>query len=119
MAFPTAVNDQITDSVSQTNLNVVGESPALALASQMLSVCHAHSLMAYNAVSHQQQSNMVSLSGIADSIAQMNTEQSQMFGDMATKMAKSDQMILESNKSVLEKLVDLEAILRTKPKPYG
>ena len=31
MAFPTAVNDQITDSVTQSNLSVVGESPAVAL----------------------------------------------------------------------------------------
>jgi hypothetical protein len=110
VAYPTAVNDQITDAVSQTNVKVVGESPAIGLASQMLSVCHAHSIMAYNAVSHQQQSNMVSLSSIADSISQMNTEQSQMFGDMATKMAKSDQLILESNKSILDKLADLKAL---------
>lgn len=120
MAYPTAVNDQITDAVTQTNLKVVGESPALGLASQMLSVCHAHSLMAYNAVSHQQQSNMVGLSSTVDAMSQMGAEQSQMFGDMATKMAKSDQLILESNKSVIDKLVDLEALLRTqKSKPYG
>ncbi|GAO98953.1 killing trait [Caedimonas varicaedens] len=119
MAYPTAVNDQITDAVSQTNVKVVGESPALALASQMLSVCHAHALMAYNAVSHQHQSNIVSLSGTVDSISQMNTQQSQMFGDIATKMAKSDQLMLESNRSILDKLVDLQAILQTKPKPYG
>lgn len=31
MAFPTAVNDQITDAVTQANVKVVGESPAMAI----------------------------------------------------------------------------------------
>ena len=37
MASSTAVNDQVTDSVTQTNVKVVAESPAIALAGQMLS----------------------------------------------------------------------------------
>ena len=31
MAFPTSVNDQITDSVTQTNVKILGESPAEAM----------------------------------------------------------------------------------------
>ncbi|MCO2331148.1 R body protein RebB-like protein, partial [Pseudomonas aeruginosa] len=31
MSFPTAVNDQITDAVTQSNVKVVGEAPAMAL----------------------------------------------------------------------------------------
>ncbi|WP_179139439.1 RebB family R body protein, partial [Azospirillum brasilense] len=31
MAFPTAVNSQITDSVAQSNVQVVGSSPAIAM----------------------------------------------------------------------------------------
>ncbi|WP_204334085.1 RebB family R body protein, partial [Klebsiella pneumoniae] len=31
MAFPTAVNDQITDSVTQANVQVLGASPAIAM----------------------------------------------------------------------------------------
>ncbi len=31
MAFPTSVNDQITDSVTQANVKVLGDSPAMAL----------------------------------------------------------------------------------------
>ncbi|WP_295367175.1 RebB family R body protein, partial [uncultured Stenotrophomonas sp.] len=30
MAFPTAVNDQITDSVTQANTRVLGDAPAVA-----------------------------------------------------------------------------------------
>ena len=68
MASPTAVNDQVTDSVTQTNVKVVAESPAIALASQMLSTCHAHSLMAYNAVYAQQNAQILGLSSLADHI---------------------------------------------------
>ena len=31
MAFPTAVNDQITDSVTQANTKVLGDAPAIAM----------------------------------------------------------------------------------------
>ena len=31
MAFPTAVNDQITDSVTQANVKVLGDAPAVAM----------------------------------------------------------------------------------------
>ena len=54
MASPTAVNDQVTDSVTQTSVTVMAESPAIALSSQILSSCQAHALMAYNAVYAQQ-----------------------------------------------------------------
>ena len=30
MAYPTAVNDQITDAVTQTNVKITGENPAQA-----------------------------------------------------------------------------------------
>ncbi|MBN0574236.1 RebB family R body protein, partial [Pseudomonas aeruginosa] len=33
MSFPTAVNNQITDAVTQSNVKVVGEAPAMALGS--------------------------------------------------------------------------------------
>ncbi|MGV8520989.1 RebB family R body protein, partial [Pseudomonas aeruginosa] len=31
MSFPTAVNDQLTDAVTQSNAKVLGQAPALAL----------------------------------------------------------------------------------------
>ena len=31
MAFPTAVNDQITDSVTQANVKVLSDAPAMAM----------------------------------------------------------------------------------------
>lgn len=55
MAFPTSVNSQITDSVSQNNVSVVGEAPAFALGSVYQLLAHATGLLFANAVNQQQQ----------------------------------------------------------------
>ena len=62
------VNDQVTDSTTQTSVTVMAGSPAIVLASQVLSTCHAHALMAYNAVYAQQNAQILGLSSLADHI---------------------------------------------------
>ncbi len=59
MAFPTAVNDQITDSVSQANLKVLGDAPATALANLYQATAQALANAAHNASSAQQQTNIL------------------------------------------------------------
>lgn len=49
MAFPTAVNSQITDSVSQVNTKVLGDAPAIATGNFMLATSQALSNAAHNA----------------------------------------------------------------------
>jgi hypothetical protein len=61
MAFPTAVNDQITDAVTQANVQVLADAPAMALGTLYQSVAQATGIAAQNAVAHQQNSNNVSL----------------------------------------------------------
>jgi len=56
MAFPTAVNDQITDSVTQANTKVLGDSPAVALGNLYVATSQALSNAAHNATNNQQQS---------------------------------------------------------------
>ena len=56
MAFPTAVNDQITDSVSQANVKVLGEAPAVAMGNLFQATAQALSVAAHNATNNQQQS---------------------------------------------------------------
>lgn len=58
MAFPTAVNDQITDSVTQTNVKVLAEAPAMAMGNLYQAAAHSMGLAFENAVSAQQQSNV-------------------------------------------------------------
>lgn len=55
MAYPTAVNDQITDSVSQSNLSAVGSSPAVAIGNLFQATALALANTAHNAAAAQQQ----------------------------------------------------------------
>ncbi len=56
MAFPTAVNDQITDSVTQANVKVLGDAPAIAMGNLYQATAQALSNAAHNATNAQQQS---------------------------------------------------------------
>lgn len=60
MAFPTAVNDQIADSVSQANLKVLGDAPALSMGELFVVTSQALSNAAHNATLNQQQSGLTS-----------------------------------------------------------
>jgi len=55
MAFPTAVNSQITDSVTQANLQVLGIAPAVAMGSLFQATAQALANAAHNATHAQQQ----------------------------------------------------------------
>lgn len=54
MAFPTAVNDQITDSVTQANTKVLGDAPAIAMGNFMVATSQALANAAHNATTSQQ-----------------------------------------------------------------
>src|SRR5258706_196419 len=56
MAFPTAVNDQITDSVTQANVKVLGDAPAIAMGNLYQATAQALANAAHNATNAQQQS---------------------------------------------------------------
>ncbi|WKB55641.1 RebB family R body protein [Eleftheria terrae] len=55
MAFPTAVNDQVTDSVTQANLQVLGSAPATAMGNLFQATAQALANAAHNATLAQQQ----------------------------------------------------------------
>lgn len=61
MAFPTAVNDQITDAVTQANVKVLADAPAVAMGSLYQTLAQAAGTAAQNAVAHQQNANNVAL----------------------------------------------------------
>ena len=58
MADNTAVNSQITDSITQANTKVLGDAPAIAMGNLFQSTAQALGLAALNATNAQQQSNM-------------------------------------------------------------
>ena len=55
MAFPTSVNSQITDAVTQANVKVLGDAPAFALGNLYQATAQALANAAHNATSAQQQ----------------------------------------------------------------
>lgn len=58
MAFPTSVNSQITDSVTQANTKVLGDAPAIAMGNLYQATAQALANAAHNATSSQQQTNV-------------------------------------------------------------
>ena len=58
MAFPTFVNDMITDSVTQVNTKVLGDAPAIAMGNLFQATAQALANAAHNATSSQQQTNV-------------------------------------------------------------
>lgn len=69
MAFPTAVNDQITDSVTQSDVSVVSSAPATAMGNLYQTSAHSLGLAMQNAVSNQQQSNTVASAAVTTGVA--------------------------------------------------
>lgn len=58
MAFPTSVNDQITDSVTQANTKVLGDAPSMAMGNLFQATAQAISNAAHNVTLSIQQSNV-------------------------------------------------------------
>lgn len=71
MAFPTAVNDQITDAVTQSNVKVIGEAPAFAMGSIYQSMAHSTGILFENAVAAQQQQNMLAQAAATQGVMQI------------------------------------------------
>lgn len=71
MAFPTAVNSQITDAVTQANVQVLGVAPAQALGMLEVALSQSLALAAANAVAQQQNANILMNAVSARSVARI------------------------------------------------
>jgi hypothetical protein len=69
MADTTPVNSQITDAVTQTNVKVVAEAPAQAIAALYQVSSHSAGLSLQNAVHSQQVLNQVSSAVVSKAAA--------------------------------------------------
>ena len=72
MAFPTPVNDQVTDAVTQANLTVLGAAPAQAVGVVYQTVAHAVSLAMSNATHAQGCLAQIGNAATAAAIATIN-----------------------------------------------
>ncbi|WP_426482099.1 RebB family R body protein [Chryseobacterium sp. R2ACT005] len=65
------VNEKITDAVTQSNVKVVAESPAMALANVYQSAAHSTGIMFENAINAQNQQNIVNQAATTQGITQI------------------------------------------------
>ena len=70
-AVPESVNNQTTDAVTQSNVKVVGEAPALALGNVYQSAAHSTGLMFENAVNNQNQQNILGQAATTQGVMQI------------------------------------------------
>lgn len=89
MAFPTAVNDQITDSVTQSNVKVIAESPAFAMSSIYQSLAHSTGILFENAVAAQQQQNTLAMAATNQGIMQIYSLDTTAAAGAAHKVAQT------------------------------
>jgi|TARA_R110002072_G_scaffold19100_34_gene71270 hypothetical protein len=83
MASPTALNDQITDSVTQSALQVVGATPALSFAALSQSFAHSTAILYESAVANFQQLSIAGQAATNQGVIQIYSVSS-MAGAVAT-----------------------------------
>ncbi|WP_419870406.1 RebB family R body protein [Chryseobacterium sp. CT-SW4] len=67
----TTVNEQITDAVTQSNVKVVAEAPAVALGNVYQSAAHSTGIMFENAVNAQNQQNILGQAATTQGVMQI------------------------------------------------
>ncbi|MCR4377655.1 MAG: RebB family R body protein [Rhodospirillales bacterium] len=90
MAMPTPVNGMITDAVTQTNVKVLGEAPAMAMGAIYQSLSHSTGILFENAVGSQQQLAIAAQAATNQGVIQIYSVDT-MAGAVATsKIGQSD-----------------------------
>jgi len=89
MAFPTAVNDQITDSITQANTEVAGHAPAVAMGLFYQATAQALANAAHNATNAQQQSYVTAQAATTAGVATLLALDTAASGIAAEDILKS------------------------------
>ena len=107
MADPTLLNGQITDSITQVNVKVLGDAPAQAMGSLYQVAAQVSGLSMENAVANQQQittlDNVVTTQGV-NSISTM----------VPAIIARTTQEILTGN-AIAELVANLKTVMASFP----
>ena len=90
MAFPTAVNAQITDAITQANVKVVAESPAMAMGNLYQSLAHSTGILFENAVAAQQQQNTLAQAAANQGVIQIYSLDTTAAAAATGKVAQTD-----------------------------
>jgi hypothetical protein len=90
MAYPTAVNDQITDAVTQSNVKVIAESAAVALSNLYQASSSALANSIQNATFAQQQTNMIHQATTTQGVNLIYAVDTEAVADGAKKISQAD-----------------------------
>ena len=105
MAYPTLVNSQITDAVTQQNVSVLAAAPAMAMGSIYQSAAHSLGILYQNAVQAQRQSAIC-----AQAAANQGVIQIYAMGSMSAAVATAKQAQSSRASDLLTMLVLLRAL---------
>jgi len=109
MASPTAVNDQITDSVSQANVKILAEAPAMAMGNLYQVTAQALGNAAHNATHSQQQANMISQAATTQGVSLLYTVDTAADSVATSKIFQSDlPELISLLKTVIEAFGDVK-----------
>ena len=90
MALPTPVNSQITDAVTQANVKVIADAPAIALSNLYQMVSQSLGLSAQNAVMAQQQSNIIHQASTTQGVNLIYAVDTAAIADATEKVSRAD-----------------------------
>jgi hypothetical protein len=96
MAFPTHVNDQITDSVTQVNTKVLGDAPAIAMGNLYQATAQALANAAHNATNAQQQSYVTSQAATTAGVSTLYSIDTATTGEATTSILKTAGLVRPS-----------------------
>ncbi|MBO9556992.1 MAG: RebB family R body protein [Caulobacter sp.] len=84
------VNPQITDAVTQSNVQVIGDAPAMAMSSIYQSLAHSMGILFENAVSAQQQLAIAAQAATNQGVIQIYSLDTAVAAAASAKVAQSD-----------------------------
>jgi hypothetical protein len=90
MALPTPVNGMITDAVTQANVKVLGDAPAMAMAAIYQSLAHSTGILYENATSSQQQLAIAGQAATNQGVIQIYSVDTMAGAVAASKISQSD-----------------------------
>ena len=86
----TTVSTQITDAVTQANVKVLAESPAMSLSNLYQTISQSLSLSAQNSVTAQQQSNIVHQTTTTQGVSLLYSVDTAAVGSASGKILRAD-----------------------------
>jgi hypothetical protein len=90
MAFPTAVNGQITDSITQTGVAVLANAPAMAMGTLYSTMSHSLGILYQNSTMAQQQAAISSQAATNMGVIQMYSVNTMAGAAATARIGRSD-----------------------------